>query len=341
MAPFRGSSKVAVAEWREIGPGDYPRWAPDWTLFYLAEDRTKTTLMRQALTRSGTKQGPARPFHTFPDNLPSPRWLPGGWFRLAIARDRIVFPVAYRETRVSTAETKYARTLSPFSPGSPIKKVGDTLMSKMKLLLFAVLGGTAQASLLINGSFEAVDASAPPFEVRTPSNTPGWTHTGDGVDLYHNNYTQPPAIAVLVDASHGVQFLDMNQAGLLGGIEQVVAATSGDLYRLRLDSTAWAINSIGGTIRYELFNPGNNAVLAFGTFTDNTGGTWTTRELQANAISSQIGVRIFGTVATQAGMGVDNVILDNLSASPVPEPGYALPLAAAGLAAFIRQRRRS
>lgn len=39
---------------------------------------------------------------------------------------------------------------------------------------------------------------------------PGWTQFADGVDLVHNNYDQP-GLPVLVDASDGVQFLDMNQ----------------------------------------------------------------------------------------------------------------------------------
>ena len=53
-----------------------------------------------------------------------------------------------------------------------------------------------------------------------------------------NNDTQGPP--VLVDASDGVQFLDMNQAGVLGGLFQVVAATVGNSYHLTLDTTAWA-----------------------------------------------------------------------------------------------------
>ena len=200
----------------------------------------------------------------------------------------------------------------------------------MKTTLFAVTvltasAGVAQAgpNLLVNGSFEAVDASASPFYVRSFSSTPGWTQFADGVDLINNSYEQP-SLPVLVDASDGVNFLDMNQAGALGGIFQTVGATVGQLFHLDLDATAWATNSLGGTIGYELYDPASSAVLASGSFSDSTGGTWVTRSLDAVAISSSIGVRIQALVTTQAGMGLDNVALT----TAVPEPEtWALMLA--------------
>jgi hypothetical protein len=189
-------------------------------------------------------------------------------------------------------------------------------MRSSTVIAFVILlsAGLAHSqNLLINGSFEVVDASAPPFFIRSSSSTPGWTQILDGVDLTHNDYTQGPA--VLLDASDGVQFLDLNQVGSLGGLEQVVVATVGLTYRLDLDTAAWAQNAIGGTIGYELFDPRTAAVLASGDFTDPVGGVWTTRSLQAAATYSLMGVRIQGLVATQAGMGLDNVRL-----TLVPEP---------------------
>lgn len=89
-------------------------------------------------------------------------------------------------------------------------------------VLAAVSLGTAHANLLVNGSFEAVSAQASPFYLRSFASTPGWTQYANGVDLIHNNYTQGPA--VLVDASDGVQFLDMNQAGKAGARRYAPAA---------------------------------------------------------------------------------------------------------------------
>jgi hypothetical protein len=213
---------------------------------------------------------------------------------------------------------------------------------KRTVFLSAIIGlavgvAPARANLLLNPSFEAVDASAAPFFIRNFASTPGWTQFGDGVDLIHNTYTQGPA--VLVDASDGVQFLDMNQAGALGGIEQVVAALTGVTYRLELDTTAWAQNAIGGTLGYQLYDPVSNLILAQGSFTDNVGGTWVARSLDAVATSSQIGVRIQGLAATQAGMGLDNVRLNALNAA-APEPTSLLLLVPAALLCLPLARRR-
>jgi len=191
------------------------------------------------------------------------------------------------------------------------------------------------ANLLSNPSFEAVDASAAPFYIRSFASTPGWTQFLDGVDLIHNSYTQGPA--VLVSASDGVQYLDMNQAGasLNGGLFQTVAATLGTVYKLSLDTTAWSTNSIGGKLGYELYDPATNTVLASGDYTDSVGGAWVTRTLSAAATSNSIGVRIQSLFATQAAMGLDNVVL-----TAVPEPGtWALMLGGLAAVAGLARRR--
>ena len=95
------------------------------------------------------------------------------------------------------------------------------LITTAALAVLSAASSAHAANLLTNGSFEAVDASASPFFIRSFASTPGWTQFLDGVDLIHNNYTQPPPIPVLVHASDGVQFLDMNQTGSLGGLFQV------------------------------------------------------------------------------------------------------------------------
>ena len=175
-------------------------------------------------------------------------------------------------------------------------------------------GNHSSPNLLTNGSFEAFDASAPPFMVTSGNSTPGWKQLLDGVDVVHNSYTQGPR--VLVDASEGVQFLDLNQRGHVGGLEQVVNATVGATYKLEVDLVAWAENGIGGTVTYELFDPDTGDSLAKAAFTDRIGGLWTTRELWATATSARLGVRILGVVSAQAGMGLDNVRLTMLPNRP-------------------------
>lgn len=211
----------------------------------------------------------------------------------------------------------------------------------------AAANPAAAQNLLTNGSFETRVVTATDtclgaaWCVRSSASTPGWTQFGDGVDLIHNNYTQSPGFDVLVDASNGVNFLDMNQQGSLGGIFQVVSATAGQLFHLSLDTTAWAINSRGGTLGYQLYDPVSGTILAQDSYTDPTGGVWVTRTLDATAISSQIGVRIQALFSTQAGPGLDNVVLTASTVpAAVPEPAtWAMMLAGFGMLGFALRRR--
>jgi hypothetical protein len=68
-------------------------------------------------------------------------------------------------------------------------------LASLKVLAFTLtlsVGLADGQNLLINGSFEVVDASAPPFVVRSFSSTPGWAQILDGVDLTHNNSRKGP-----------------------------------------------------------------------------------------------------------------------------------------------------
>lgn len=204
-------------------------------------------------------------------------------------------------------------------------------------ILLLAAAGTLQAGLLTNGSFEQNAITASPWYARSFSSLPGWTQYADGVDVIHNNYVQSPS--VLTDAQDGVQFLDMNQASLNGGVYQVVTVTPGTTYRLTLYVADWASNGVDAQVTYSLYNPGDNTTLNSAVFGAPVSGQWYLRTLEATATSSQLGVRIYGSYATQAGAGVDNVSLD--VASPEPSTAALAGIAIAATAATIRSRRKA
>lgn len=200
--------------------------------------------------------------------------------------------------------------------------------------LLTSAGAASASSLLQNGSFEEIEVTGSPWVVRSLTSLPGWTQYNDGVDLVHNNYAQGPA--VLVAAEDGVQFLDMNQAGQNGGIFQEVSVTAGSTYQLTLFTSGWATNGLDTSIQYQLYDPTSGTVLANGS-NANTQGVWTEREVSGVAISNSLGVRIFNTYASQAGSGLDNVQLTDISAAP--EPGTVALLGLGGVGFLIARRR--
>jgi hypothetical protein len=199
----------------------------------------------------------------------------------------------------------------------------------------------AQANLLVNPSFEqpALTAASTcdggtPWCLKGTANTPGWTQSGNGVTVIHNNYLGGVNPPILVTASNGVQYLDMNQVGgQNGGIRQIVATTPGQSYQLSLDIAAWASNAVGASVAYGLFDGQTGNFLNVGSFTASVGGLWTTQTLVATALSGSIGVEILSTFAPQAAIGIDNVVL-----SAVPEP-HSCALLLAGLAGLAARAR--
>jgi hypothetical protein len=223
-----------------------------------------------------------------------------------------------------------------------------TLLKRAVLLsacLTAAHVAYAQPNLLTNGSFELPALtvndtcdSGTPWCLKGTNNAPGWSVTGNGVTVIHNNYLNGNP-SVLVQASHGVQYLDLNQAGgANGSIYQFVAVTVGQRYQLSMDFSAWATNAVGATVAYELTDPMSGLPLDNGSFTASVGGVWTTRTLEATAISGFLGVSIRSTFAPQAAMAVDNVRLS--AVTTVPEP-QTMAMMLVGLVAMVVVRRRA
>jgi hypothetical protein len=196
----------------------------------------------------------------------------------------------------------------------------------LSLCLSAGRAANAQPNLLTNGSFELPALTVndtcdggTPWCLKGTGNAPGWSVALNGVTVIHNNYRLGNP-SVLVAASNGVQYLDMNQTGgQNGAIYQFVAVTPGQRYRLSLDVAAWATNAIGATVEYALTDPISGFALASDSFTASVGGLWTTRTLEVNALQGFLGVSIRSTFAPQAAIAVDNVRLTAVTTT-VPEP---------------------
>lgn len=195
--------------------------------------------------------------------------------------------------------------------------------------------GVARGNLLVNGSFEANDASASPFFLRYSGSTSGqltgWNTILDGVDLIHNNYTQPPT--VLVDAQEGSQFLDMNASGALGGIYQDVVVVPGQVYTLSIYGSKWATNS-GGSIIYSLIDPADGSVQGSAVMDLSSSTGWVFGSFDSRAGSGVFRVQVEATSATQAGPALDDVRL-----VAVPEPRFAWVLLTSGVLLAARRRR--
>lgn len=200
----------------------------------------------------------------------------------------------------------------------------------------ALAGPAAAANLLVNGGFEADDASAAPYYLRQIPT--GWTQVGglDTVDIIHDAYTQGPA--VLLDPQEGDQFLDMNGALASGGIYQdVTGLGAGQQLSLSFYVGKWATNGPGQVV-YSLVDLGSNSVIGGGTrVVGGAGDVWERVSLTGVTTSGDVRVQFVGQAFFQAGPGLDNVSLT----AGVPEPAaWALMILGFGaVGAGVRRRR--
>ena len=120
--------------WVRLGPGDYPRWLrPGEIVFLRRTSAGYPGLFRMALS------SPPELLHEFAEPSPSPRLLRPGYFRIAAAPDRIVFPLGEKEGRLYRAEQFSSRTVSPFSNVSPVFGAGETILQKIQFISHSAL----------------------------------------------------------------------------------------------------------------------------------------------------------------------------------------------------------
>ena len=196
--------------------------------------------------------------------------------------------------------------------------------------------GAASAASITNGSFESGSGDAGFGSFSTPgggsTNITGWTVTGGSVD-WINGYWQG------ADGTHSV---DLNGLAV-GGIEQTIATTLGQTYRLSFSMSGNP--DIGsGTRTMQVSAGGASAPFSY-TFTtptnDHSNMNWANDSLvfTATGPSTLISFQSTSTGNCCWGPALDNV---SISAVGVPEPStWAMTILGLGVVGAAARRRRA
>jgi hypothetical protein len=91
-APFRGLQDVPIAEWVDLGEGDYPRWSPAGGRIYFTQVHDGFECIFTRAVDPVTKQpvGPVTAVQHFHGRL-TPQGMHPGTFRISVARDKLGF----------------------------------------------------------------------------------------------------------------------------------------------------------------------------------------------------------------------------------------------------------
>jgi choice-of-anchor C domain-containing protein len=175
----------------------------------------------------------------------------------------------------------------------------------------AVAVGTAHAAPFQNGSFE-VGTSDPGagFVTLAAGNTSitGWTVTGNGVDY----------IGGLWQAAEGSRSVDMS-AGNAGGIQQSFDTVAGHTYRVRFDlagnpqgaptAKTLQVQATGGTPVSYTFDTTGHSTGSMG---------WATQTYTFTATGLATTLSFVSQDATAFGPALDNVVVSDVTPTPVP-----------------------
>ena len=216
--------------------------------------------------------------------------------------------------------------------------------------------GTAEANMLIDGSFEDVTAPINPFGLITlpgdSSDLPGWTISGavisgitgtPGIDVVPNSYWQP---------SDGNFSVNLDGTPGHGGITQTVATAPGVTYQLTFDFAVNPEVGLPGEIALErimdlTITAGDASVLQDEQYSEFAGSNTNSSMNYTGQLVLFVATDTTSTIAftaigltTYTGPVIDNVILDVAPGQPTPEPATLAVLGLASGALLTRRRWR-
>ena len=194
------------------------------------------------------------------------------------------------------------------------------LVRATALATMAFLAGTAQANLLLNGSFE--DDSIPgPFAYKANGSLTGWgsTNAGNGTVLFTGAY-KPVA-----DGLQAVQLEYPNDT-----LFQTFATTSGQTYEVKFSLSAY--DTTPAALQVDVAGSSQS-------YSGSSAG-YTTYSFQFVANSASSTLTFTNTHLPPPAYAYPH--LDNVSVNAVPEPeGYALAMLALGGLGLVARRRKS
>ncbi len=223
------------------------------------------------------------------------------------------------------------------------RNMGPLRRTGMAVVVLLACGSASAANLVTNGSFEAPDIVGGSYVLYTTGSTAitGWTVIGPGGD----SVQLTPDTYGGLQADEGRQWLDLT--GIYGydkGLRSdAFATTVGATYRISFavgNYIPFGPSTVGLSISggpEQLF--ANRSVAA----NPKSPMNWASFSVDwvADATSAQLSFlgRANGALSNNAGIGLDNVMVEQIRA-PVPEPGtYALMAFGLGMLALTARRR--
>jgi choice-of-anchor C domain-containing protein len=194
----------------------------------------------------------------------------------------------------------------------------------LAVMLVALPATAAEATIVINGSFEQGPASVGTFRTYSTGSTAitGWTVTGGSVDLIGSYW----------NSSDGARSLDMS-GNAPGTIVQTLSTVAGQRYRLSFDVSS---NPDQASLKTMKVFFGNATPLNIVSPPVRRPLNWVTHSQIFTADSAATQLKFQSTFGGPWGVALDNVAVNAV----VPEPAsWAMLIAGFGLVGAIMRRR--